>query len=61
MLSDQEKIILEKTAELYNLLVSLPAKHPSFVEETVVDIHRIQHRVMARVAARLHPEFFVQR
>lgn len=57
-LTKEEFEILELTAELYNKICALPDKHPSVVEETALDIHRIQHRVMARLARRIHPEFF---
>lgn len=58
--TDMEKQILELSAELYNLFCKLPDKHPCDVAEMSVDIHRIQQRVMARMAARSMPDFFNQ-
>lgn len=58
MLTDQEKEVLRLSAELYNAIALLPDKHPEDMKETEIDIHRIQNRVMARVASRAHPEIF---
>ena len=57
-MTDDEKRVLELTALLWNAFIALPDRHPADAEEMQRDIHNIQHRVMARVAVRAHPEFF---
>lgn len=57
-LTNEELNVLRLSAELYNAISNLPDKHPADMSETDRDIHSIQNRVMARLAAREHPEFF---
>jgi hypothetical protein len=52
--------VLDLTAQLWNAFLDLPDRHPSDAEEMAHDIHNIQHRVMARLAVRTHPELFTQ-
>lgn len=52
MLTEQEKVALALTAELYKALQALPADHPHDMPEHVRDIHNIQNRILARPAYR---------
>lgn len=60
-LTDEELRVLELSAQLYNAIFALGDHHPSDMDELAIDIHRIQNRVMARLAVRAHPNFFVAR
>ncbi len=58
MLTDQEKQLISMTAEIWNKFCELPVIHPNDAAEMGRDLHDIQHRIMARAAARLHPDLF---
>lgn len=60
ILTDEERAILDLTAEVYNRFVALPDKQPSDNGEMATDIHRIQHRIMARAAVRAYPHYFTR-
>ena len=51
-LTPKEKAILEKTSELWNMLVSLPGDHPDDISEFRLYIHRVQDMIMARPTRR---------
>lgn len=56
--TDEEKRVLELTAQLWNAWIMLPGSHPFDAAETEHDIHNIQNRIMARVAVRTNPLLF---
>lgn len=58
VLTEQEKEILSKTADIWNSFLELPDFHPSDRQEMARDIHNIQNRIMARLAQRVHRDFF---
>lgn len=58
LLTAPELHCLKLSAELMNAITLLSVQHPSDIEETIRDIHDIQNRIMARLTARIHPEFF---
>jgi hypothetical protein len=47
-LTEQEQYIVDKAAELWNLICDLPVEHDNDIKEFNRDIHNIQYRVMAR-------------
>ena len=47
-LTGLEQKILDKSAELWNMLIKLPEEHPQDNLEFSRDIHNIQYRVMSR-------------
>lgn len=51
-LTNREKAILDKTVELWNMIVSMPGDHPDDIQELKLDIHRIQDKIMARPTRR---------
>lgn len=57
-LTEQEQNILFHLGKAYDLFASLEAKHPADAGEFTEAIHRLQEKVMARVARRLHPQIF---
>lgn len=57
-MTDEEKAVIEMTAALFNAIHALGDHHPCDMGEYTRDVHNIQNRVMARVAARAHPEVF---
>ena len=57
-LTADEMAVLKLTASLWNVLVRLPDPHPSDAREYSLAVHAIQEKVMARLARRVHPEFF---
>jgi hypothetical protein len=57
-LTAAEVEVLHLSADLFNAIHALGDHHPSDMEELTRDIHNIQNRVMARVAARSLPGFF---
>lgn len=59
MLTNEEKRIIEMTAELWNALLALPEYHPNDMPENARDIHCIQNRVLSRAARRDHGMLFV--
>lgn len=52
LLTNREKAILDKTVELWNMVVSMPGDHPDDLIELKLDIHRIQDKIMARPTRR---------
>jgi hypothetical protein len=52
MLTEQERKVLDMTAELWDELIKLPAPHGHDNPEHMRDIHDIQNRVLARSARR---------
>ncbi len=54
-----EIVALNLTTDLWNAMRALPPQHPGDLHETARDIHNIQHRIMARVVARVRPDIFV--
>lgn len=57
-LTHEELALLDRTAEFWNAFVTLPNAHEHDRAEMAADIHRIQLRIMARAAQRLHPGIF---
>lgn len=57
----EELDVLRLTAELWNAFMDLPKQHIDDLQETKLDIHRIQNRVMARATRRAYPEDFGSR
>lgn len=58
-LSPEERDALELSARLFNACAKF--QHGEELDETSRDVHAIQDRVAARLAARVHPEFFTSR
>lgn len=46
---NEEIKVLEKTAELWNLIIKLPEMHPDDIAEHRRDVHNIQNRIAARM------------
>lgn len=57
-MTEAERALLVKMAGAWNDFLALGDHHPSDIEEFRVSLHRLQEKVMARVARREHPEFF---
>lgn len=57
-ITDKERTALSLAAALWNVLIEMGEHSESDMQEHQRDIHDIQHRVMARVARRLNPDFF---
>lgn len=51
-MNEQELKILDQTKKLWNSIILLDEVHPDDINETKLDIHRIQNRIMARSAQR---------
>lgn len=58
-ITPEERAVLDLSAQLWNALLELPGTHPQEIAEHVADVHNIQNRVMARVARRCNPDYFV--
>lgn len=57
-LTDEEKAVLEKSAELWNAIIALTPMHASDNPEHMRDLHNIQNRLLARATKRDNPELF---
>lgn len=57
-LTQEEKEILELTAELWNKFLQLPINHPMERDEIAMKIHDIQRMIIARPGFRLNQEMF---
>ena len=55
-LTDEEKEILDITAELYNKMCRLPKLHSADNTEAAVHIHAIQNIVLARPTERVYTD-----
>lgn len=51
-LTSKEKAVLDKTVELWNMLVSLPGEHADDPHEFRLYIHQIQEKILSRPARR---------
>jgi hypothetical protein len=51
-LTAQELAVLDMAERLWKALQALPSVHPADLPETVIDLHHIQNRVLARPAQR---------
>jgi len=51
-LTDEERFILDKTAELWKLFLKLPVQHPMHQQEFANSLHQLQRMIMARPIAR---------
>lgn len=58
-LSPEELVVIELLAEAVNAFAALPQQHPSEMDEFVLSTHAPQQIVMARLAARAHPDVFL--
>jgi hypothetical protein len=58
MLTEQEKLVLKLTADLWNEYMKLPETHISERSELQLFIHQIQHLIAVRVARRVDPEIW---
>ena len=57
-MTDDEHNALVLLAEAWNMFLRLDNHHPSDIPEFQQSLHRLQEKIMARVARRQHPEFF---
>lgn len=57
-LTQEEKEILELTAELWNRFLALPINHPMEADEMAIKIHDIQRMIMSRPGFRMNQEIF---
>jgi hypothetical protein len=57
-LTEKEKEILTKLAEVHNLYTKLGEEHPSDINEWVLSLHRLQQLIGIRVARRNNPEMW---
>lgn len=56
MLTEQEIILLDKTADLYNDFTALEEQHPLDLSEFVAHLHVLQQLIMIRSTRRMHPD-----
>jgi len=54
----EEKEVLNKLAEAFNMFSNLPIQHPMDIQEFCSKIHDLQRIVMAREAIRNDPSYF---
>lgn len=59
-LTQEEKEILELTAELWNKFLALPINHPMEANEMAIKIHDIQRMIISRPGFRMNQEMFRQ-
>lgn len=52
ILTEEERLVLDKLAEAWNLYVKLPVQHPMHQQEFAHAIHAAQRLVMARPVSR---------
>jgi hypothetical protein len=57
-LTADEKAVMRKLTDAWNLFMDLPRCHPMEVQEGVTFIHGLQSLVMVRAAVRAYPEMF---
>lgn len=57
-LTDEERAVLDKLAEAWNLFVKLPVQHPMHGQEFAHAIHAAQRLVMSRPVARTEEGFY---
>jgi hypothetical protein len=57
-LTEQEKVVLEATASVWNEYLKLEEVHPDERDEVKFAIHQIQHLVARRVARRVDPNIW---
>ena len=53
--TDDERQLLEATADVYNAFCSLPVQHPSDHPEFVAALHHLQLLILQRPGQRLMP------
>lgn len=58
-LTEQERKILDLTAEIWNEYTLLDEVHPDEFEELRLFVHQIQYLLARRVARRAEPEIWV--
>lgn len=51
-MTDEEIALLDLTADVWNLFVTLPQDHPDEPEEFKTKLHDLQHMILARPARR---------
>lgn len=59
-LTQEEKEILELTAELWNRFLALPINHPMEANGIAMKIHDIQRMIISRPGFRMNQEMFRQ-
>jgi len=59
-LTDEEKELLRKLGECWNLFISLDKRSSTDITEFIDSIHRCQQIVALRVARRVDPEVWAQ-
>jgi hypothetical protein len=52
-LTEEERLILDKLAEAWNLFVKIPVQHPMHQQEFAHAIHAAQRIIMSRPTARV--------
>ena len=57
-LTDAEMEVLEHLRQATLAFFGLPEHHPSDCREWAVEVHHLQHRVMARAAVRWRTDYF---
>lgn len=60
MITEQEKIVLDKTSELWNEFLKLENGHPDDQHSVRFFIHGIQQTIGTRIASRVCPDVFTQ-
>jgi hypothetical protein len=48
VLTEKESAVMEKTRELWDLILALPEEHPNDIQEYCRDVHNIQYRIFSR-------------
>ncbi len=59
MTTDEEKAVVVKLVEAYELWLALPDKTSNEIDDFVGGIHRCQDIIRCRVAKRADPDFWV--
>ena len=58
-LTDEELLVVNLLADIWNMYCALPVQHPEAATEFMYAIHQAQSIVMNRLTVRCYPDVFV--